>query len=33
VGGWFDCFQRVINQLGTLENLQNDTNIMKFGQL
>jgi len=24
VGGWFDCFQRVINQLGTLENLQND---------
>ena len=27
-----DCFQSVINQLGTLENLQNDTNIMKFGQ-
>jgi len=33
VGGWLDCFQRVINQFGTLENLQNDTNIMKFGQI
>jgi len=33
VGRWFDCFQRVISQLGTRKNLQNDTNIMKFGQL